>query len=124
MLEGKSMPSNMAANTNHTPLSQAKAKITKFGDKQASKIRVHTKYFSIRCTQATNLEAWAPQLEWLGGRRAPQNFYSGDQLWGLGALVKMLWSPKGPLKFSLEHSLVYRYILSLMKQTVNPVHLL
>ena len=50
-------------------------------------------------------EAWAPQLECLGARRAPRNFYSGDQLWGLGDLNKMLGSPKGSLKFSLEHSL-------------------
>ena len=50
-------------------------------------------------------ETWAPQLECLGARRAPQNFYLGDQLWGLGALTKMLGSPKGSLKFSLEHSL-------------------
>ena len=71
-------------------LSHPKAKITKFGDKQASKVRVRTKYFFIRCTQAANLEAWAPQLEWLGTRRAPQNFYLGDQLWGLGTLVKIL----------------------------------
>ena len=48
-----------------------------------------TKYFFIRCTRATNLEAWAPQLECLGAQRAPQNFYSGDQLWGLGALAKI-----------------------------------
>ena len=33
-------------------LSQPKAKVTKFGDKQASKIRVRTKHFSIRCTRA------------------------------------------------------------------------
>ena len=50
-------------------------------------------------------EAWAPQLECLGARRAPRNFYLGDQLWGLGTLTKMLGSPKGSLKFSLEHSL-------------------
>ena len=50
-------------------------------------------------------EVWAPQLECLGARWAPWNFYSGDQLWGLGALTKMLGSPKGSLKFSLEHSL-------------------
>ena len=50
-------------------------------------------------------EAWAPQLECLGARSAPWNFYSGDQLWGLGTLTKMLGSPKGSLKFSLEHSL-------------------
>ena len=50
-------------------------------------------------------EAWAPQLECLGARRGPRKFYSGDQLWGLGALNKMLGSPKGSLKFSLEHSL-------------------
>ena len=86
-------------------LSHPKAKITEFGDKQASKIRVHTKYF-FRCTWVTNLEAWAPQLECLGAQRAPQNFYSGDLLWGLGALAKMLGSPKGSLKFSLEHDLV------------------
>ena len=43
-------------------------------------------------------EAWAPKLECLGAWRAPQNFCSGDQLWGLGASTKML-------KFSLEHSL-------------------
>ena len=50
-------------------------------------------------------EAWAPELECLGARRAPRNFYSGDQLWGLGALTKLLGSPKGSLKFFLEHSL-------------------
>ena len=50
-------------------------------------------------------EASAPQLECLGAQRAPWNFYSGDQLWGLGALTKMLGSPKGSLKVSVEHSL-------------------
>ena len=50
-------------------------------------------------------EAWAPQLECLVARRAPRNFYAGDQLWGLGNLNKMLGNPKGSLKFSLEHSL-------------------
>ena len=60
-------------------LSHPKAKITEFGDKQASKIRLHTKYF-FRCNRVTNLEAWALQLECLGAQRAPQNFYSGDQL--------------------------------------------
>ena len=50
-------------------------------------------------------EAWAPQLECLGTRRAPRNFYLGDQLWGLGDLNKMLGSLKGSLKFCLEHSL-------------------
>ena len=54
-------------------------------------------------------EAWAPELECLGALRAPRKFYSGDQLWGLGALTKMIGSPKGSLKFSLEHSLVYVY---------------
>ena len=39
-------------------------------------------------------EARAPQLEFLGAWRAPRNFYSGDQLWGLDALTKMLGSPK------------------------------
>ena len=58
-------------------------------------------------------EAWAPQLECLGARRAPWNFYSGDQLWGLGALTKMLGSPKGSLWFSLEHSLGFHYPNSL-----------
>ena len=55
-------------------------KITKFGDKQASRIGVRTKYFFVRCTRTTNLEAWAPQLECLGARRSPQNFYLGNQL--------------------------------------------
>ena len=48
-------------------LSNPKAKNTKFGDQQGSKIRVHTKYFLIRCTSATNLSpghpswnAWEP----------------------------------------------------------------
>ena len=86
-------------------LSHPKAKITEFGDQQGNKISVRTKYFFVRCTRATNVEPWAPQVECLGARRAPQNFYSGDQLWGLGTLAKMLGSPKGSLKFSLEHSL-------------------
>ena len=51
-------------------------------------------------------EAWAPELEWLGAWRTPWNFYLGDQLWGLGTLTKRLGSPKGSLKFTLEHSLV------------------
>ena len=38
----------------------AKAKITEFGDQQASKISVRTKYFFVRCTRATNLEPWKP----------------------------------------------------------------
>ena len=50
-------------------------------------------------------EAWATQLECLGVRSAPRNFYSDDQLWGLAPLTKILGSPKGSLKFSLEHSL-------------------
>ena len=99
-------------------LSHPKAKITKFGDKQASKIRVRTKYFFIRCTRATNLETWAPHLEWLGARRAPWNFYSGNQLWGLGALVKMLGSPKGSLKFSLEHSLALSFFSEIFYHNV------
>ena len=41
-------------------LSHPKAKITKFSDQQASKISVRTKYFFVRCTQATNLKPWAP----------------------------------------------------------------
>ena len=41
-------------------LSHPKAKITKFGDQQASKISVRTKYFFVRCTQATNLKPWEP----------------------------------------------------------------
>ena len=66
---------------------------------------VRTKYFFIiRCTWTTNLGAWAPQQEYLGARN-PRNVYWGDQLWGLGTLAKMLGSPRGSLKFSLEHSL-------------------
>ena len=87
------------------------AKITKFGDKQASRIGVHTKYFFVRCTRTTNLEAWTPQLE-----RAHQNFYKGDQLWGLSALAKLLGSHKGSLKFSLEHSLAYSIKISESKK--------
>ena len=82
-------------------LSNPKAKITEFGDQQASKIRVRTKYFLTRCTRATNLRG----LGTPAGMRAPRNFHSGGQLWGLGTLTKMLGSPKGSLKFSLEHSL-------------------
>ena len=88
-------------------LSHPKAKITKFGDRQASKNSVRTKYFFVRCTWATNLEPWAPQLECLGAQRVPQKFSSGNQIWGLGALAKMLGSPKGSLKFSLEHSTAF-----------------
>ena len=51
-----------------------KAEITKFGDQQASKIYVRTKYFLIRCTRATNLR-------------------------GLGTPAGMLGSPMGSLKF-------------------------
>ena len=42
--------------------------------------------------------------------RAPQNFYSGDQLWGLGALTKMLGSLKLllPLKWLRGFSKVIR----------------
>ena len=87
-------------------LSHRKPKTTEFGDQQDSKMSVRTKYFFIiRCTWTTNLEAWASQQEYLGVRN-PHNFYSGDQLWGLGTLAKMLRSLKGSLKFSLEHSLV------------------
>lgn len=50
-------------------------------------------------------EAWAPQLKCLGARRAPQNVNLGDHLLGLGTQAKTLGSPKGSLKFSLEHSL-------------------
>ena len=67
---------------------QKKPKITEFGDQQASKMSVRTKYFFIiRCTWTTKLEAWPPQQEYLGVRN-PHNFYSGDQLWGLGTLAK------------------------------------
>ena len=38
---------------------------------------------------------------------APRNFDLGDHLLGLGAQAKTLGSPKGSLKFSLEHSLDY-----------------
>ena len=86
-------------------LSHPKAKITEFSDKQASKIHVHTKYFFC-CTRVTNLEAWAHQLECLRAQSTPRNFYLGDQLWGLGAIAKILGTPKGSLKFSLGHSLV------------------
>ena len=86
-------------------MSHRKPKITKFGDQQASEMSVRTKYFFIiRCTWTTNLEAWLPQQEYLGARH-PRNFYSGNQLWGLDTLAKMLWSPRGSLKFSLGHSL-------------------
>ena len=63
-------------------------------------------------------EAWAPELECLGARRAPRKFYSGDQLWGLGALTKMLGSLKGSLKFSLEHSLVHQSLTTTVVQIV------
>ena len=61
-------------------LSHPKSKITKFGDRQTSKIHVRAKYFIIRCTWAINLEAWGLQLEWLGALRVPRNFYLGDPL--------------------------------------------
>ena len=61
-------------------------------------------FFIIRCTWTTNLEAWASQQEYLRVQN-PQNFYSGNQLWGLGTLAKILGSLRGSLKFSLEHSL-------------------
>ena len=44
----------------------AKAKITEFGDQQASKIRVRTKYFLIRCTRATNLRGLGTPAGMLG----------------------------------------------------------
>ena len=55
-------------------LSNPKAKITEFGDHQASKIRERTKYFLIRCTRVTNLR-------------------------GLGTPAGMPGSPKGSPKF-------------------------
>jgi len=55
-------------------LSNPKAKITEFGDQQASKIRVRKKYLLIRCTRATKLR-------------------------GLGTRAGMLGSPKGSPKF-------------------------
>ena len=63
-------------------------------------------YASTVSTKSSIILKDSPGLECLGARRAPRNFCSGDQLWGLGALTKMLGSPKGSLKFSLEHSLV------------------
>ena len=60
----------------------AKAKITEFGDQQASKISVRTKLL--------------------------RQMYSGDQLGALETLDKMQGSLKGSLKFSLEHSLELR----------------
>ena len=55
-------------------LSNPKAKITEFGDQQASKICVHTKYFLIRSTWATNLRGLGTPAGMLGSRRAPWNF--------------------------------------------------
>ena len=46
------------------------------------------------------------QLKCLGARRAPRNFNLGDHCLGLGTQAKTPGSPKGSLKFSLEHSLV------------------
>ena len=51
-----------------------KLKLLSFGDQQASKISVRTKNLFVRCTRATNVEPWAPQVECLGAQRAPQNF--------------------------------------------------
>ena len=53
-------------------LSNPKAKITKFGDHQASKIRVRTKYFLERPGHPS-WHAWEP-------KGLPEIFYSGDQL--------------------------------------------
>ena len=41
----------------------------------------------------------------MGALWAPRNFDLGDHLLGLGTQAKTLGSPKGSLKFSLEHSL-------------------
>ena len=48
-------------------LSNPKVKITEFGDQQASKILVRTKYFLIRCTWATNLRGLGTPAGMLGG---------------------------------------------------------
>ena len=68
------------------------------GDKQSITITWRIYLFSVSVTGKNN--------QCLGAQRAPRNFYSGDQLWGLGALAKILGSPKGSMKFSLEHGLV------------------
>ena len=46
-----------------------------------------------------------------GAQRAPRNFNLGDHLLGLGTQTKMPGSPKGSLKFSLEHSLVLSQVI-------------
>jgi len=51
-----------------------KAKITKFGDKQASRIGVRTKYFFVRCTRTTNLEAWRTPAEMFGSPKGSLKF--------------------------------------------------
>ena len=43
-----------------------KVKITEFGDQQASKILVRTKYFLIRCTRVTNLRGLGTPAGMLG----------------------------------------------------------
>ena len=82
-----------------------KVKITRFGDQQASKIRVRTKYFLIRCTRATNLRGLGTPAGMLGSPKGSPKFYTGDQLWGLGALTKMIGSPKGPWNFPYSTAL-------------------
>ena len=41
----------------------------------------------------------------MGALWAPRNFDLGNHLLGLGTQAKTLGSPKGSLKFSLEHSI-------------------
>ena len=47
-------------------LSNPKVKITEFGDQQAGKILVRTKYFLIRCTRVTNLRGLCTLAGMLG----------------------------------------------------------
>ena len=86
-------------------MSNPKAKITEFDDELASKIRVRTKYFFIRCTRTTNLRSLGTQAGMLGSLKGSPKFSFGRPICGLGTLTKMLGSPKGCMKFSLEHSL-------------------
>ena len=51
-----------------------KAKITEFGDQQASKIRVRTKYFLTRCTQATNLRGLGTPAGMVGSLKGSPKF--------------------------------------------------
>ena len=72
-----------------------KAKITEFGDQQASKIRVRTKYFLIRCTRASNLRDLGTPAGMLRSPKGSPKFLFGRPTLRSGQLKYNAWKPEG-----------------------------